>query len=125
MTQQPQLIIFITDGNPTLAIGKPFSSSSEVDYYADLAAIRADRMKQNQTRIIGALVGSNVTVSTLTQAQVNDGQGTAFTSSGKFVLSNSGDASGGPQGPSGPDYWQTANFSSLPTMLTSIAQSNC
>ena len=122
LTIDPNVIIFITDGNPTVSIGEtPNTNGNNEDYFADRAAIIADQFKANGTRIISVLIGNNIDEDNVNQPIVSNGNGIPFVPSGKFITSDSTN-NGSPV--ENIDYF-IADFEDLGEVLEDIVTTMC
>jgi len=127
LTKVPNLTIFITDGNPTVSIGRsPESNGDNEDFFVYRAAVESNLLQDKGSRVISALIGNNINVDNVKEPIQSDGDGTNFDNSvtNYIVTSNSGNHPDGPQGPNGTDYYVT-DFANLTDTLTEIADQNC
>jgi len=118
---QPNLTIFITDGNPTVSIGESTNTTDNVDYFAHVAANCANAHKENGIRIVSVLIGNNINLNNVNAPIVSDGKGIGFTGNSNFITSDS-EGTGAPQNMI--DYFET-DFSGLPTVLDDLLATLC
>merc|ERR1712046_43939 len=123
LSNAPDIVIFVTDGNPTTAIGYGLESDgSEEDFYAHQALTYTQALKDKGARIIGLLIGDRISVSNIAQPITDNGQGSLdFTPNSNFIASDStGVGSAQPYS----DY-HVADFSQLVDSLEVILRDVC
>ena len=121
LNELPNVIFFITDGNPTVSIGTDAGEEDDYDYYAHIAANIANGFKEQSIRVVSILIGDDINVNNVISPISSDGEGVHFTPNQNFITSDSQN-NGTPQ--LDVDYFQT-DIMDLDTLLENLVRDLC
>jgi len=117
----PDVIVFVTDGNPTVALGVAADGTNNgpnEDFYVYRAAVRAQALQVAGARVISVLIGNDIDVANVRTAIQSDNQGLAFSNNTNAIItSNSTGAVGGPV--LNTDYYVT-DYSGIEQTLSGL-----